>query len=377
MSRPASTMVCTLIFAAGLASAEPLLPTNDAQVVETLAGDGNRAEERALRRRLAADPSNERVAVTLARRYIDAARALGDPRYAGRALAVLQAWPDPASAPSEVLLMRATVQQHLHDFDDAVVALDRLVARDPRHAQAWLTLATVRRVQGRYRESDAACDALAKSGQPLHALACRADNDGLLGKFDVARGTLGRLIAQAQDTATRGWLLTTLAELEVRAARHDAADAAYRAALAAGPDPYTALSYVDFLLARDRVDAALALLRDQPVSDAVLLRRAIASGNARSAEAHELRERFTRAAARGGSSAVHAREQAMFALCVEGDAPRALALARENIRRQREPLDLLVLAQAARAAGDAAALRETATLAREIGLHDLRLEALL
>ena len=42
-----------------------------------------------------------------------------------------------------------------------------------------------------------------------------------------------------------------------------------------------------------------------------------------------------------------------------------------------EPLDLMVLARAARAAGDAQAIREADQIREEMGLHDKRLDALL
>src|SRR5437762_10806273 len=125
---------------------EVLVPRSDAQVVEVLpAVSGDRAEERRLRREWAADPGDARKAVALARRQLEQARADGDPRRAGQALAALQAWPDPAKAPDDVLLMVATIEQYLHDFDASAKHLLRLVERQPRHAQAWLTLATVRR----------------------------------------------------------------------------------------------------------------------------------------------------------------------------------------------------------------------------------------
>ncbi|HEY9065201.1 MAG TPA: hypothetical protein VIO33_09480, partial [Burkholderiaceae bacterium] len=73
----------------------------------------------------------------------------------------------------------------------------------------------------------------------------------------------------------------------------------------------------------------------------------------------------------------HGREQAMFALWVERDPARALELARGNVARQREPLDLLVYAQAARASRDGSARREVQRLVDEVGLRDERIRALL
>lgn len=361
---------------AASAHAAPLVPHGDDQVVEMLpAVAGDRAEERRLRRDWAADPRDPARALALARRQLEQARADGDPRRAGQALAVLQAWPDSATAPDEVLLMRATIEQHLHEFDAAAAHLHALLKRRPRDAQAWLTLATVRRVQGRYADSDAACAGLARAGADLHARACRAENDGLRGDFDTARRQLRSLLATPGLPAdSRAWLSTTRAELEDRAGQPAEAESAYRAALAAQRDGYAALSYADFLLRRGRPADALRQLQGEPRHDAVLLRQAIAAdGNA----ARELRERMALAGLRPEAALTHAREQAMFALWVERDPRRALALARANVQRQREPLDLLLLAAAARAADDPAARREAAQLAKEIGLHDQRLDALL
>jgi hypothetical protein len=236
-------------------------------------------------------------------------------------------------------------------------------------------------VQGRYAESDRACEQLAALRVALHAAACRAENDALRGDFAEARTSLQRLLsAAALDGSTRNWLLTTLAELEDRALRPAAAEAAYRAALGAADDGYTLTAYADFLIAQGRPDAALRLLQDRPRSDAVLLRLALA-GNAAHApqggrDADEMRARIAQATLRPDAQNVHAREQAMFALRVDRDAARALVLARENVRQQREPIDLLVLAQAARAANQAAAAQEVERLRQGMGLHDRRLDAL-
>ena len=363
--------------------ATPIMPTSDAEVIETLpAAAGNRADERRLRRELAANPQNAKSAAAIARQYLEQAREQGDPRFAGQALAALQAWPEPASAPTEVLLMQATVQQYLHEFDAAAHKLELLLKREPRDAQAWLTLATVRRVQGRYAQSDAGCVELERLGAGLYAGACQAENDGLRGQFDTARTALKRLVATPRLPAdTRNWLLTTLAELEARDGQVADAETTYRAALDARPDAYTTMSYADFLIGLGRDADALAQLKDQRRTDAVLLRLAIAGTRAGTAEgardAREMRERITLANQRPDAKVFHAREQAMFALWVDQQPQRALALARVNVQQQREPLDLLVLVQAARASGQAAPLREAERAVKDLGLSDRRIAALL
>lgn len=367
----------------GGARAEPLQPTSDAQVVETLPSAGRaRAEERALRQRWAADPGNAAVAVSLARRYLDQARDQGDPRFAGRALAMLQHWPRLDTAPADVVLMAATLQQYLHDFDGAARELERLVQRDRSQAQAWLTLATIRRVQGRYDASDAACRGLLATGSTFYGRACEAENMSLRGRVDAARQAFDRLLAPRDlPIAARAWLMTTQGEIEARAGRPAQAEAAFRAVLAADPNEYTRLTYADFLLDNTRPADAVALLTGQPRTDGLLLRLAIAGLRASTpqsrADVAELRARMTQAALRPEARTTHAREQAMYALHIEGRPGQALEFARMNVDLQREPIDLLVLAQAARAARDEAGLQLARRIRQDMGLHDVRLEALL
>lgn len=382
--KPILSFVAACAFGWGLhAHAQPLVPASDSQVIEVLpAVGGSRAEERRMRRDWAAHPGDAALSVTLSRRYLEQARTEGDPRRAGLALAVLNAWPAPEKAPDEVLLMFATIEQYLHDFDKAASHLEHLVKRQPAHAQAWLTLATVRRVQGRYADSDKACDALAAAQAMLHAQACKAENAGLRGDFDASIETLARLARTPRlDADAKNWLFTTLAETQARAGQHERAEASYRAALASREDAYTRVSFADFLLQRQRAPDALALLRSQPRNDAVLLRLAIAGAMSGSPDAardiREMRERIHLANQRPQALTSHAREQAMFALWVDASPQRALQLASMNVKHQREPLDILVLAQAARATGQPAAMAEADSLRKEMGFHDRRLDEIL
>ena len=380
----AAILLFVLATLAGVgAQASVVNPLSDDEVIEVLpAVSGSRAEIRNLRRTLAADPRDARSAVKLAQLYLNQARTQGDPRFVGQALALLGAWPQSDTAPDEVLLMLATLQQFLHDFDTSASNLERLVKRNPRHAQAWLTLATVRRVQGRYADSERACKGVAAAGAAAYAGACQAENASLRGDFVGARAALTRLLADTrlQAPSIRNWLLTTLAESEARAGRNTQAEAAYRQALQAAADGYTSLSFADFLMTQNRFADASRQLQNQPRTDAVLLRLAIAGVNTHSKEAaadvDELRERMALAMLRPEARTTHAREYAMFALWIDNQPREALELAKENVRHQREPLDVLLLAQAAAASQDAAARRDAVSLASEIGLRDVRLDAL-
>jgi len=383
IAQRAAIVIAALCFLTpGLANSSVVTPTRDDEVIEVLpAMAGARAELLVLRRALAANPLDAASAVKLSRLYIDQARTTGDPRFAGRALALFRPWPDLTKAPGDVVLMTATVQQYVHDFDAAALNLEQLVERSPRNAQAWLTLATVRRVQGRYKASEHACEAVASAGADVYARACKAENASLQGNFAGARNALNALVADRRATPeTRNWLLTTLAESEARAGSAPAAERAYRDAIKAQPDGYTALSFADFLIELKRYPDALLALDGQPRTDTVLLRLAIAGSMANTQQSRddvrELRERMALANLRPEAQSTHAREAAMFALWIDHDAQRALELARENVRHQREPLDVLVFARASAASNDVNAQRDVDSVVSEMGLRDERLHAL-
>ncbi|HXF45553.1 MAG TPA: hypothetical protein VNK91_05485, partial [Burkholderiaceae bacterium] len=189
-----------------------------------------------------------------------------------------------------------------------------------------------------------------------------------------------RVAVQRTDGGLRAWALALLAQCYEQRGERAQADAAYRAALAAGDDLVTRLAYADFLLAQGALDAARAVLADLPAADGVLLRRwrvaRSAGGNATALEtalAARLREAQLRA---DGSALLHARDWAAFEL-ERGNAAAALQLARSNWDAQREIEDLLLLTRAAAASGDRAALAEVRAWIEKTGLQDVRLAALL
>ena len=362
------------------ADAAPVVPASDDEVVEhlptrligvrRLIAEGQTSQAR--------DP--EKAAVR-AWALLDDARDRGDPRYAGYALAAIAPWKNDPQAPPPIVILQATLAQYQHDFDGSRRMLEALLVRDPGNPQATLTLATIGRVQGRYADSDRWCRGVAAR---IYQAACLAENQALRGEVDAARkilkGLLGLPILGGDRAAeTRRWLTTTLAELEERADDDAAADAAFRAALEMGRDSYLALDYVDFLLAQGRMREADALLVKEPTpyGDGVLLRLAIAHKRLGAPDAKaladEMRERFDAARERGDAISIHGRELARQLYELQGDAKDAVVVARQNLRIQKEPADFLVMAEAARAAGDRAALREVADAAASIGLVDTRL----
>ena len=358
-----------LVFWAGTAMAafpQDLTPGLDAEVVERLP------------ERVSAAPATPQAAATTAQRWITLSRETADPRYLGRAQAALARWWGQADAPADLLVLQATVEQGRHEFSAARATLERALQTDPAQVQGWLTLATLERVAARYEAAEAACRNVARYGAALYATACLLETRSLQGQHDAARNGFTALRQQvAGDAAQRAWIGSLLAESEERAGRDDAADAAYRRSLADAPDGYTALAYADQLLRRNRASAALEVLRHQPDSDSVLLRRAQAlrlTGDAAwQPLARDLEARFAAIAARGEGLDAHARERALLALWLQGQPAAAWKAARTNLSLQKEPLDWWLALQTSEQSGDAAAHQAVRQALQQAGLQDLRL----
>jgi predicted Zn-dependent protease len=363
-----SLAVAALVCLAGLAQARPYVPDDDAAVVERLPerGDPALARLKRMRAALASAPDNLDIAAAVARHALDAARARGDPRFVGQAQAALAPWWTRADAPAAALLLRATVKQSQHDFAGALADLDRLLSAQPTLAQARLTRATVLAVVGRYADARRDCAALAAHASPMVVAACDATPASLSGDAQRGYDALVATLERSRDAAAvRAWALTLAAEIAARRGDWTAAGRHFRAALALdAEDAYLKGAYADFLLDRDQPADVLPLLRSDARNDGLLLRMALAEQRLPAERAsfvghrNELAARFDAARRRGDR--LHQREEARFRLTIDGDAVAALALARDNWAVQREPADLRILVESARATGNAQVLRMAA-----------------
>lgn len=355
------------------AAAEPYIPASDAQVLE-----------RGLPRRTINEPSTATDLTDAVRRAgleVSEGQRRADPRHFGRAQAILRPWWDASDAPASVLLLRATIRQSLHEFAEARGDLQRLVARDPRNAQAWLLLATIDQVTGALDSARLRCDQLRSLASPLVVATCAAGVDGVRGDAAGAIERLTTLLDRPgpDPAGVVGWARSVQGELARRAGDETLATKAFVAVLAADPDDiYTRAAYADQLLDLGAPEAALQLVRGRRQADALLLREAIAARACAAPDAVEvatrMRERI--AAAREGGDRTHLREQARFMLEVEGDATAALALALENWGQQKEPADVRIALESAVAAGKPRAVREVVEWTRRNRLQDPRIATL-
>lgn len=363
--RFALVVVTLLLVGGGESAAKPYLPDSDAVVLQQLPekGDPALAELKRMRAVLMASPRDLDIAIPVVRRALDAARTLGDPRFLGQAQAALAPWWSGGDVPPAALLLRATLKQSQHDFEGSLGDLDRLLSAHPTMAQALLTRATVLAVRGRYAEALRDCEQLDGRAAPIVVIGCEATPTSLSGGATRIYGALLRALTYGQGNAgLREWALTLAAEIADRRSDYDAADRLFRDALALDPrDAYLKAAYAQFLIDRDRPREVLPLLRDDTRNDTLLLRLALAEARVPEARAsfaahrEDLAARFEAARRRGDS--LHRREEAQFRLSIEHDPRAALKLARDNWAVQREPADLRILAESARATGDADALK--------------------
>jgi tetratricopeptide (TPR) repeat protein len=195
-------------------------------------------------------------AAQLARAAIETARRTGDARYWGRAQAALGSWWDHPQAPAELMVLQATVQQGQHAFDAAQARLRQALQAAPENPQAWLTLATLLRLEGRYREAGEACERVIGAGAALYGQACLTEVRSLQGTdVDTAWPAL---LAQAPQPAAQAWLLSLWGEHLERQGRPNDALTRYQQSLALQADLYTALAQADLLLRQRNPREALS-----------------------------------------------------------------------------------------------------------------------
>ena len=344
---------------AGAAGATPFVPQDPALVLERLPPREGADWEaiRELGARLEVHPEDASAAAALARRYLTLHRRSGDPRLVAYATWALQPWHGDAEPPAAVALERALIAQTEHRFATAREELARLVEREPRSAEAWLALAAIDTVQGRYIEAKRSCGRLVLQDTAL-AAACLASLQVATGDAAAAYQWLAANSERPEsfDSELGPWLATLAAEsAEVLGRDHDA-ERHYAEALAESgdaPSIYLLTAYADFLLQLGRNAAVVELLDGAPPADSVLLRLALAEARMGRTDSKRLDTlRYRLELALRGVDSTHAREAAFFALYLENDAPRALPLALANWAVQRERIDARLALEAAAAAGD-------------------------
>ncbi len=349
--------------------------------IRTATPDTGLAALIAAHRAHAADPG---ASLALARAYVSRARSQREPRFFGRAEALLEPLARMPDAAPQARLLYAQVLQFRHEFTAAETLLDGLLQESPRDSEARVLRASIHLVRGNFAAARADCARLvgidgAHAAHAVIGIACLAQSMAGSGELARARALLDEFLPRAAGApaAARAYLLATRAELAERSNRTQQAIADYATALSLAPaDDALRAALADALSAGGDRHAARELLAVERPALALLVRRALLEHGA-------ARERLTRQAARWlalettRGDGPHRREAAMLALGDPHGATRALAAAELNFATQRELADVRLLARAASAAGDDAAAARLQHWLRATGYRDAVTESIL
>lgn len=364
--------------------ASPYIPNNPAQVLENLPANSatSSKEFKRIRAALNANPKNIVIAAQLAKLYIERSRIEGDPRYLGYAQAALAPWWNLNEPPIEALVLRATLLQSTHRFDQSLVDIDKVLKLDPRNGQAWITRATILQVQAKYAEAYKSCEQLYLIAPSLITLTCATNIHNLSGQALKSYNKLKTVYVDSGETnpSIQVWVLTLLAEMATRLNDIQSAEQYFQKAIKIeDPDSYLLGAYSDFLLDQHRPKEVIQLLKTKTRIDALLLRYAEALDATQSPAAAEeiesLKQRFAAALLRGDT--VHQREQSRFELRLMHNPEKALQIAKLNWEVQKEPADARVFLEAAVSAKDKTAIQKIRLWLETSHLEDIALNKIL
>jgi hypothetical protein len=361
----------------------PYIPADDAVVLQRVptAADPRVRQLNVLRANWEGHGRDLARSTALAAAYLDYGRANGDSRYLGRASAIVQPWLTLAPPALPAMLVDATILQSRHNFAESRAELLEIVRRDRDNGQAWLTLATVAQVQGDMDAARRACVHLIGGGDPLVAGACLSSVNLVTGRARDANSALTDLLQREPNASAelQSWVQGLLADAACVLGDARAADAHFRLALQWTPgDNFLLADYADFLQDQGRPKEVAALLKDYAQSDTSFLRLVLAEDALRDPQAPAdvalMAARFAASDARG--TPLFRREEALFALRLQHDPARALAMAQANWSVQRAPRDAQILLAAALAAGQPKAAREVLRFVADTGLEDPEVRSL-
>jgi len=389
MSRAIKTGLVIMLACLGVPprgiAATPFRPADPEFVIAELPAGAARARNR-VAGLLLESRKHPRAAAQLAQELLDQARTTAQPQLYGRAEKVLAPWVTRPDAPTALLLMEADILQQRHEFPQATELLDRIISIDSRSVRARLLRANTYIVTGQFNRARPDCAWLMGAGDSWTGTVCLSQVLGSTGQIDRARTLLDGLLRVSHDGSTTApeliaWALSVRADLAVRVGALSEAQACWDRAVRLMPSSdYLRLALADVLIAQGHGHEASMVLDTTRSSVGALLRRVEALDSTmsmaeRERSLAELQERLAVSAQRGERT--HLREEARLALDLAHDSAQALTLARDNFTVQKETEDIRILARAATAARDRAALGQLEDWIRHTGYQDVVVERLL
>lgn len=271
-------------------------------------------------------------------------------------------------------LASADLAQRRHEFVRAHELLSRVLDSEPRHAEARLKRANVNLLMGDFDAAREDCLGVLQAGAALPGTICLASAMTGPGSLERARRLLASLDAAGPAPAeVTLWRLMTEADLALRAGDVGAALGHLERANALDPMNEEARTRFAELLHAKGSDARALEVASPPgatLARLVIGLRAAENISDPRATGYRLEIDELLDVLRRRGEQRHERERAQLALSVDGDASRALELARRNFAIQKDTPDLRLLIDAALAAGDRESLRFARAWLTETGFED-------
>ena len=361
------------------AIAASYIPSSDQEVLEVLPQPAGLSTIRTLQQAHQRTPEDKNIVYQLIDATIALGRQEGDPRYYGYAEAMVKPLLAQPSHQTDVrlLLAEANILQHRHDFDGALVRLNRILRLESALPQAHIMRAIIEIPRGDYRSAMADCRAvLSPAYGTLLGITCVSLVNGLTGSLPLSYTRLSQFYHQFEHQVSdeeRSWALSVLGEMAVRLGKPAESEQYFKAALKVNSkDYYVMAAYADLLLSLQRPDEVISLLDAYQTQDNLLLRLCLAeqqrSNSKDTTYSALMKERI--AASLERKEVVHLRDYARFSLDIEGNAASAYRMAKENWNTQKEPQDARILIESALAVGEKDTAHEVLLWQREHHYQD-------
>ena len=374
-------LLCLVIGTPGFAHAAPFLPSDPSFIVLRVSSDPALKRIALLEAELSTDPRNLARIYDLTDAYIAVGRRTTEPRYFGRAEALLRSRLESAAAPAALRLQLADILQYRHEYDAALDEISRALAQERGNTRAHLMRAAIWQASGRLADARVECGLVLASGESAAGQRLPGAGHG----DDRADRPRPR---PAREALRRFLVVRLVRELGAHGTRGhrreigdvSSAERSLRRAVTTNPaDYYARFALADLLLDRNRAGEVVQVLADLPRNESVLMRLAESQALLHVGKANPylltLTERLDAARARG--ERIHARDLARVKLKLMGDPTGALQAARDNWNQQHEPVDARLLVSCGVAAHDSSVIDAVREWQQRTSYQDVRLNALL
>ncbi len=339
--------VLTIILAAGLASTVSANPPADDKIIASWPKELSRG----ITGEAATSNETPQDKIERVREYLARASEAGQSRFYSRAQIILEPLLQNPEPRAEVWYLWAVIQQHQHQFEAALSALDTLFTLEPAHINGRLLAARIELVRNRPEVARGHCLAILGVAGLYTTSACAFEVASVSGELETSYQQLSQLIKRdGLPEDQRGpWLAQMLADMATRLGDHQAADAWLMKKFTNADVSYLA-QWADVQLRLDRPKRVIRKLEpivksSINIDDSLLLRLAIAEKTQNGD--YWQKQLASRIAVRIQRQDVqHASEIARYFLEIDPQPEQALRWAEINWSKAREPSDQKLLKKA-------------------------------